>query len=805
MGVIDDTQSTRRRRLAPTEGVPLLLPVGNGNEDNSSNGVSPTESSQSKRDVYKSRRRRKRRSSKRNKDEPPFWAIVFQVGTTLMVVCLLSFHLYQWLWPRTESSDPYRGYDDDDGGIQVADAGGESYKSEQEAKLAEILRKSSEKEVNNVLQEIQKQENEIAAQPKTRPPLPVFDLSEAARYDAFEIIQELNVTADYHRTPQNANFWRAAEGLKRRFAETYGGENAARMLLDKGLSTFATDKLVTVHTPNSQISIPSDIIHTTCRLKNAHEEKRPFFVAFGGYSVTAGRGNYFSQSFPFVMEQLLHTSFLMAGIELKVRNAAIGMNASLILFSRLYVVTNLSKQSRAAHHSFAGGIPSFPYGWCFRNFLGNDPDIISYDYSMNEAGGVPQGLEAYIRHALTQFDQMKRPKLIVKDTYMASQRRELVSRYMEHLKDPVIVHTDPAAQPFLSRDEEDRPSGFQQWRKFGAPFGAPGQALHHPAVKEHELIAWILTMHILTALQLFVLSTAENLSLPCETQERVSPLPPPFSGDLTNSSHLEYPSVLFGVPGEIETHSWSMNPIYCRTSFQPILQGNLSSLIVDGTAAEEVELLLPKSLMYYNRGWTMDLSEGEKAAKRKLSLYENLGFIDGKQAYYGIFNSGTMRMLIPHESTIMGTGEVSEKSNFTLPKVGDAAKDWFHKVVVCQVNEKRDAGSCNSALDIGYRLGGIDTNGTLMTDVGTLYLGKKLCTVLSVPDGAKLTSRREMKKINGAQDYDLSKQASEQDQVGLPVDIFVTNRRIVHVNQACSVSHVIWEEQPTTPIMRKIR
>ena len=73
----------------------------------------------------------------------------------------------------------------------------------------------------------------------------------------------------------------------------------------------------------------------------ARIEKRPFKIAFGGYSVTVGRGNYFDQSYPFVMERILKDPMKMLGIDLDVRNAAIG------------------------------GIPSFPYGWCLKNFLGS--------------------------------------------------------------------------------------------------------------------------------------------------------------------------------------------------------------------------------------------------------------------------------------------------------------------------------------------------------------------------------------------------------------------------------------------------
>jgi hypothetical protein len=33
------------------------------------------------------------------------------------------------------------------------------------------------------------------------------------------------------------------------------------------------------------------------------------------------------------------------------------------------------------------------------------------------------------------------------------------------LKDAVVIHTDPAATPFLAVSEEQRPYGFREWRK----------------------------------------------------------------------------------------------------------------------------------------------------------------------------------------------------------------------------------------------------------------------------------------------------------------------------------------------------
>jgi hypothetical protein len=708
MGAMDDTQATRRRKQ--------LLSVSNGGVD------SPVR----KKNSTKSKKKRKRRG-----EEPPFWQLFLQVALTLLLICLATYHAYRYFWPYEEIPV----YQDDD------NVGGNSGDPQrEEIELSDLMKERAETE---------------PPQPKTPPPLPTFELSESSKYDVFGIIDLLDTDATNH-----PDFWMAVSGLKERFAESYGGENAARMLLDKGLSTFGKPG-------EEEGAIPSDVLHTACRMKDAKESNRPFAIAFGGYSVTVGRGNYYSQSFPFVMERLMKTLFGIAGVELSVRNAAIG------------------------------GCPAFPYGWCLSNFLGESPDVISWDYSMNEAGGGPEGMEAYVRHALTL---PRRPKLLVKDTHMATQRRNLLGSYENLLKDPVVIHTDPAVKPFLNREEAHRPEGFQEWRKFGAPPGAPGQALHHPAVKEHELIGWLLAMHFGTALQ--VLVAKQDLECPVPEQELL--LPRPFSRKLLNTT-LEYSSVLFG-----ESHTeeaWSMNPVHCRTTFKPILTGDLKSIVYSGTTGEDIDIMLPKSQMFYNKAWTLDLSEGEKSAQRKLNTFHHgLGFLDRKDAYYGIYTSGRMKFLVPYEAA----------ATAAHPKVGEVAIDWFQSLIICQVNEKRDSGICNGAEDLGYAVGGVNaTNITMMGDAGTLFLGKKICAAITIPKDATFTSRR---MLEGQQRREEEQKLGENqiaaipenepplaDQIGLLVEVFVTNQHIVHVNQACSVSHVIWEHRKKSSTSATLR
>ena len=109
------------------------------------------------------------------------------------------------------------------------------------------------------------------------------------------------------------------------------------------------------------------------RMIQALLEDRPFVMAFSGYSITVGRGNFFNQSFPFVTQRVLQEPLQrIMNTELIVRNGAIG------------------------------GIPSYPYGFCLEHFLGTDPDVISWDYSMNEGGRDASVLEAFVRQATQQ-------------------------------------------------------------------------------------------------------------------------------------------------------------------------------------------------------------------------------------------------------------------------------------------------------------------------------------------------------------------------------------------------------------------
>lgn len=237
---------------------------------------------------------------------------------------------------------------------------------------------------------------------------------------------------------------KVAEWIKQvrdEFQERYG-TNYADKLFEEGLQSFGS------------------LDATARRMVEASQANRPFVVAFSGYSITVGRGNFLNQSFPFVMEKVLQQPMQnILGIPLVVRNAAIG------------------------------GIPSFPYGFCLEHFLGADPDVIGWDYSMNEGARDSSVLEAFIRQATQQLP--KRPMLIMLDRNAA--RTKLLEQYSNqgYLQDAIAVSKKEVVNEKVFQ-EDPVPVGFQEWDEFGAPRNCPGRGSWHPKRQEHAMIGWLM-------------------------------------------------------------------------------------------------------------------------------------------------------------------------------------------------------------------------------------------------------------------------------------------------------------------------
>jgi len=538
------------------------------------------------------------------------------------------------------------------------------------------------------------------------------------------------------------------------FYMRYGGEQIATEMLHKGLHTFEkkhhhknSDESSIHFTANRFLStIVRHETDTEPILRVGMDEtvkrsRAEFVMAFAGYSVTVGRGNHLEQSYPFVLEQLLSPILALPPLDIKlvVRNSAIG------------------------------GIPSFPYGWCLTNFLGDDADLVSWDYGMNEGNGA-SGLESYVRQSLAMMPKSP-PLFMLLDKKRP--RLDLLQKYVDLgvLPDPVALGgRDAVDKKLLELPENDKPPGLQQWNEWGAPKGAPGQSPWHPKKKEHELMGWMLAMHMLDAVDVALDKMQQNADWRntileqerrrLEVKERILPKP------ITDVSNTGAASILHGTTSESDASKWHMNHISCRTSFLPNISGDLKSIIESGVTADNEDMLNPRDDALFEGGWVMDVGKLERDTKLKVQKYGGLGYIDMKTALYGIPSSGTLKLWLPYET----------RSSTPPPDSSASASKYFNSIVICEVNEKRGDKECNMLSNVSFRVGGVDVSSqrsvSQVKGVAS-YLKKDICIRLQIPEEAKLRARN-----NG---------------LGVDVAVTVTGTGVTREDGACSISHVIWE------------
>ncbi len=538
------------------------------------------------------------------------------------------------------------------------------------------------------------------------------------------------------------------EEARSNFYVRYGGKAEATEMLKKGLLTF--EKRVSLEGDYARRATADRFLSTIIQHEQGtetHQKDAPEFVmAFAGYSVTVGRGNYFNQSFPFIMERILSPVIRQSplGIKLTVRNSAIG------------------------------GIPSFPYGWCLPNFLGEEAHGVRWDYAMNEGNGA-SGLESYIRQSLTMPNS---PPLFVLVDVNSKPRLEILQTYADlgYLPDPVALGGKDSVNPkLLSMPEKDRPEGLQGWDEWGAPKGSPGQSSWHPKMKHHEVMGWMLAMHLLDAVDmaLDIMGSDANWRTGVMKREQSIKaviksrndgeviLPPP----LTDVKKTGVESLLHGAPMGNDKSKWHMHRISCRTSFLPNISGHLESIIEAGMTKDDEDMRRSRADSLFDNGWVMDVGKVERETKQKVMKYGGLGYIDMKTALYGIPSSGTLNLVLPYELPV------------TEPvKTDSPASKYFNAVVLCEVNEKRGDKECNMLSDLTFKVGGatVPRNAVSRIHGAASYLKKDICIHVRIPDDAVLSLK------NG-------------NEFGLAVDVTVTGSEVSRENGACSISHVIWE------------
>ena len=548
------------------------------------------------------------------------------------------------------------------------------------------------------------------------------------------------------------------------FQQRYGGAVTATALLRRGVQSLGRLE----HTATRLL-----------RLAAATSTAEPVLaLSFAGYSVTVGRGNHYNQSYPFVLERILqpilrdHALFQKnnnggGGVQLQVINAAIG------------------------------GIPSFPYGFCFPHFLGRNADVISWDYSMNEGNGAAV-LEAYLRQSQNQLSH--HPMMIVLDTN--PKRCQLLQDYADRgwLSDGICVGMAKDAVPNLAQilAEPHPPLGFQNWDEFGAGPSCPGRGSWHPKKKEHELIGWMMAMYFIDALAL-----AEQMARQ-DPHWRTTYGTTTAADDDNNSVQFAAPlqaipdnppavnRLLYGATDQHQDTMYRMKTVSCRTNFQPATDDDkvLPSIVVSGLAPEHnADIMQPRTDETYHSGWVLDVSPVERDTKVKVQQCGGLGYIDWKIALYGIPASGWLRLWLPVEN------DVNDNEKTAM------ASDWFDGLIICEANEKRDKGACRLDSDLEYLVDGKAVPMTQMVSGVGEYLKRKTCVNIGLPSDAKVVRLQDV-RMPGNDNTPLSDQDKNRlsrngllkdDHVGLMVDL----RAKPNVNRklgACCVSHVVWSQ-----------
>lgn len=359
-----------------------------------------------------------------------------------------------------------------------------------------------------------------------------------------------------------------------------------------------------------------------------------------------------------------------------------------------------------------------------------------------------------------------------------------IFRYVDAgvLTDPILVNLQSAISPFENVKESHLPPGFQDWKGFGAPAGAPGKVRQNMSLKQHALFGWLLSMHILSAAELVVRDMLQDSDVSKETVSKHG-LPSPIYG---TKKEEKWSSLLNGVSRNDSSSEWKISTTQCRTSFDPVVSGGLGGAILSGTAGDDMDLLHPKGAMYYTQGWVLDLEPSARREKQLMKQWDYLGFQDYRKAYYGVPASGLLSLFLP----------VDESHSQV------AAGDVFKSLVVCESNDKGDGNGCSLARDVTFTVGGAKaSNVQWITHDSVSYHGKRLCVLVDIPADAELVSEEEatrsaMGKAKTKKKLQTESRRIEATTLGLTLEIEVTSELVTWHKGACSIAHVIWDAGP---------
>ena len=413
-------------------------------------------------------------------------------------------------------------------------------------------------------------------------------------------------------------------------------------------------------------------------------------------------------------------------------------------------------------------------------------------------------------------DDAEQPPLVVIRGLRTAEQWALVEHYQqaqqERFEDGpssslVVAIRDDLRLPLDHDDgdttpQPDLPPGFQSFREFGAT-GPDTLHAHNLSVQQHRLVAWLLALHLVAALELAVtaVETTTGVSevvLPRST----ATLPPPLylkseEEDASTRKKEAWETLLLH-PGSVAVHcttsyvhsvirtggegSSSMTLIQKSggddTAKQQYSDNALRHMIVDGLAVPDYEtaleaLLLPKTEQTAHRGWVLDLDADSKRSKLLTRVTGDfLGFRDWKMAYYGVPQSGPLQVFLP----------VSEEEQ-------DGTARALTLLMVCEDDAPaKSPTGCLLHRDAAFLVQGLPTQTTPVdSDLVATVSGKQTCVQVHLPPRLELSQRQSNATV-----ADGGEETSTVQQFGIYLNITVTNPQTTWKNGPCSVAHIVW-------------
>jgi hypothetical protein len=368
-----------------------------------------------------------------------------------------------------------------------------------------------------------------------------------------------NSTNTNNSTNSTLLFWEHADGLRDRFMERYGVELQVRALLQQGLSGNTLDEwirrlLFQTHPPH----------HT------------PLTLLIIGHRSVLHNSDTTAISYPTLIEKF------------------VGPLVQHALGRELHVRTLQLRNDVVPEHPWAWRCTFEDSSW---NVSSSSPDVVLWDLTGATDSIRNDHLEPILRRYYTDALPLVRG-IATQEHYQA-----IRGSFLQH---PTLLLDDTAAAPFVKLPANRRPDGFQSWPR------RPQPDTLHPA--QHELIAWLVAMHFLGALEL-LMAEEDTLSTPPPKEQREELMDPPSPDLLYCSTTVEF----FTVTGHNMTREVPLS---------------------SSRKLQALQILSPQIKESRRQRWVFQEDPRNKLSKRRQRQ-------NGAVAFFGVAASGTLRFRLP--------------------------------------------------------------------------------------------------------------------------------------------------------------